>query len=142
MAPEGSDSPSLSGIFIKNVLTGSPAAATNQLNTGDRIIAVGDVDLRYASHDKVGKLRRAKNILCFYNTLCLQLGDDNINMLYLIYCMLQGVEAIRQAGNPLKLIVQSSPQCCLVRRRSQPVGCGRVQQLPGRNSLTIIDCYR
>ena len=55
-APEGSDSPSLSGIFIKNVLTGSPAAATNQLNTGDRIIAVGDVDLRYASHDKVGKL--------------------------------------------------------------------------------------
>jgi hypothetical protein len=52
-APEGSDSPSLSGIFIKNVLSGSPAAATNQLNTGDRIIAVGDVDLRYASHDKV-----------------------------------------------------------------------------------------
>ncbi len=56
-APEGSDSPSLSGIFIKNVLSGSPAAATNQLNTGDRIIAVGDVDLRYASHDKVGTIQ-------------------------------------------------------------------------------------
>jgi len=60
----------LSGIFIKNVLTGSPAAATGQLNTGDRIIAVGEVDIRHASHDKA-------------------------------------VEAIRQSGNPLTLVVQS-----------------------------------
>lgn len=69
-APEGSDSAALSGIFIKNVLEGSPAAATGQLNTGDRIIAVGDVDIRVASHEKA-------------------------------------VEAIRQSGNPLKLVVQS-----------------------------------
>ena len=69
-APEGSDSLALTGIFIKNVLEGSPAAATGQLNTGDRIIAVGDVDIRYASHEKA-------------------------------------VEAIRQSGNPLRLVVQS-----------------------------------
>ena len=70
-APEGSDSgAALSGIFIKNVLEGSPAASTGQLNTGDRIIAVGDVDIRNASHEKA-------------------------------------VEAIRQSGNPLRLVVQS-----------------------------------
>ena len=69
-APEGSDSLALTGIFIKNVLDGSPAAATGQLNTGDRIIAVGEVDIRYASHEKA-------------------------------------VEAIRQSGNPLQLVVQS-----------------------------------
>jgi hypothetical protein len=69
-APEGSDGGALSGIFIKNVLEGSPAASTGQLNTGDRIIAVGDVDIRNALHEKA-------------------------------------VEAIRQSGNPLKLVVQS-----------------------------------
>ena len=63
-APEGSDSAALSGIFIKNVLEGSPAAATGQLNTGDRIIAVGDVDIRYASHDKaVEAIRQSVNPL-------------------------------------------------------------------------------
>ena len=60
----------LTGIFIKNVLDGSPAAALGCLNTGDRILAVGDVDLRTASHD-------------------------------------MAVEAIRHAGNPLKLTIQS-----------------------------------
>ena len=69
LEPEG-DSQPLSGIFIKNVLPGSPAAALGVLNTGDRILAVGEVDLRTASHDTA-------------------------------------VEAIRQAGNPLRLCVQS-----------------------------------
>lgn len=63
-APEGSDSSALTGIFIKNVLDGSPAAATGQLNTGDRIIAVGDVDIRHASHDKaVEVIRQSGNPL-------------------------------------------------------------------------------
>ena len=64
------DMAALTGIFIKNVLEGSPAAALGCLNTGDRILAVGDVDLRTASHD-------------------------------------MAVEAIRQAGNPLMLTIQS-----------------------------------
>merc|ERR1719342_1272086 len=64
------DLAALTGIFIKNVLDGSPAAELGCLNTGDRILAVGDVDLRMASHD-------------------------------------MAVEAIRHAGNPLKLTVQS-----------------------------------
>ena len=64
------DLAALTGIFIKNVLEGSPAAALGCLNTGDRILAVGDVDLRTASHD-------------------------------------MAVEAIRQAGNPLQLTIQS-----------------------------------
>jgi len=69
-ATKGSDTPALSGIFIKNVLEGSPAAELGCLNTGDRILAVGDVDLKLATHD-------------------------------------MAVEAIRQAGNPLRLTVQS-----------------------------------
>ena len=70
LEPEGGDTQPLSGIFIKNVLPGPPAAALGVLNTGDRILAVGDIDLRTASHD-------------------------------------MAVEAIRQAGNPLRLCVQS-----------------------------------
>jgi len=35
----------LSGIFIKNVLPESPAGVTGQLFTGDRIVAVGGVEL-------------------------------------------------------------------------------------------------
>ena len=61
--PEG-DLSSLTGIFIKNVLPGSPAAALGCLNTGDRILAVGDVDLRLASHDTaVEAIRQAANPL-------------------------------------------------------------------------------
>ena len=70
LEPQTGDTQPLSGIFIKNVLPGSPAAALGVLNTGDRILAVGDIDLRTASHD-------------------------------------MAVEAIRQAGNPLRLCVQS-----------------------------------
>ena len=61
--PEG-DLSSLTGIFIKNVLEGSPAAALGCLDTGDRILAVGDVDLRLASHDTaVEAIRQAANPL-------------------------------------------------------------------------------
>merc|ERR1719150_2867526 len=70
LEPQTGDTQPLSGIFIKNVLPGSPAAALGVLNTGDRILAVGDIDLRTARHD-------------------------------------MAVEAIRQAGNPLRLCVQS-----------------------------------
>jgi len=56
--PVSTDGSSLSpapvtGIFIKNVLEGSPAGDTNQLHTGDRILEVDGHDLRSASHDQV-----------------------------------------------------------------------------------------
>ena len=58
------DLAALTGIFIKNVLEGSPAAALGCLNTGDRILAVGEVDLRTASHDTVVEaIRQAANPL-------------------------------------------------------------------------------
>ena len=58
------DLAALTGIFIKNVLDGSPAAALGCLNTGDRILAVGDVDLRTASHDMaVEAIRQSGNPL-------------------------------------------------------------------------------
>ncbi len=42
----------VTGIFIKNVLEGSPAGASGQLFTGDRILEVDGHDLRNASHDE------------------------------------------------------------------------------------------
>ncbi|CAG7720104.1 unnamed protein product, partial [Allacma fusca] len=56
----GPDSGSaISGIFIKNVLANSPAGRTGQLKTGDRILAVDDVDLRSASHERAVEVIRA-----------------------------------------------------------------------------------
>ncbi|XP_027867625.1 inaD-like protein isoform X2 [Xiphophorus couchianus] len=42
----------LKGIFIKQVLAGSPAARTRCLKTGDKILEVSGVDLRAASHEE------------------------------------------------------------------------------------------
>nr|XP_057928147.1 inaD-like protein [Doryrhamphus excisus] len=42
----------LKGIFIKQVLAGSPAARTQCLKTGDKILEVSGVDLRAASHEE------------------------------------------------------------------------------------------
>lgn len=42
----------ISGIFIKHVLENSPAGVNGTLHTGDRILAVGGVDLTNATHDK------------------------------------------------------------------------------------------
>ncbi len=52
LAPSDPSSLSVSGIFIKNVLEGSPAGASAQLFTGDRILEVDGHDLRNASHDE------------------------------------------------------------------------------------------
>lgn len=42
----------LKGIFIKQVLPGSPAARARCLKTGDKILEVSGVDLRAASHEE------------------------------------------------------------------------------------------
>ncbi|QQP49023.1 Multiple PDZ domain proteinlike, partial [Caligus rogercresseyi] len=57
---------SVSGIFIKNVLEGSPAGQTGQLCTGDRILEVDGHDLRTASHEKaVDVIRQSNNPVVF-----------------------------------------------------------------------------
>ncbi|KAK9712731.1 PDZ domain [Popillia japonica] len=54
------------GIFIKNVVPDSPAGKTGKLNTGDRILEVGGVDLREVSHEKaVDIIRNAPNPVVF-----------------------------------------------------------------------------
>ena len=61
----GKETP-VSGIFIKNVLDGSPAGVTGQLCTGDRILEVDGHDLRKASHDKaVDIIRQSGNTVTF-----------------------------------------------------------------------------
>ena len=45
----------LSGIFIKNVVSESPAGLTGQLFTGDQIIEVGGIPLKNSDQAKNGK---------------------------------------------------------------------------------------
>ena len=62
----GKEAAPVSGIFIKNVLDGSPAGLTGQLCTGDRILDVDGHDLRKASHDKaVDIIRQSGNTVTF-----------------------------------------------------------------------------
>uniref|UniRef100_A0A9J8B409 Multiple PDZ domain protein n=1 Tax=Cyprinus carpio carpio TaxID=630221 RepID=A0A9J8B409_CYPCA len=54
------------GIFIKHILEDSPAGRNGTLKTGDRILEVGGVDLRDASHEQaVEAIRNAGNPVVF-----------------------------------------------------------------------------
>ncbi|KAK7169920.1 hypothetical protein R3I94_000225 [Phoxinus phoxinus] len=54
------------GIFIKHILEDSPAGRNGTLKTGDRIVEVGGVDLRDASHEQaVEAIRNAANPVVF-----------------------------------------------------------------------------
>lgn len=56
----------ISGIFIKHVLENSPAGLNGTLKTGDRILAVNDIDLTQATHDRaVEVIRNAKSPVKF-----------------------------------------------------------------------------
>jgi C-terminal processing protease CtpA/Prc len=56
----------INGIFIKHVLDKSPAGLSGALRTGDRILAVDEVDLTNATHDKaVEVIRNAKSPVVF-----------------------------------------------------------------------------
>ncbi|XP_029285116.1 inaD-like protein isoform X2 [Cottoperca gobio] len=56
----------LKGIFIKQVLQNSPAAKTQRLKTGDKILEVSGVDLRVASHeDAVNAIKSAPSPVVF-----------------------------------------------------------------------------
>uniref|UniRef100_A0A8R1HTG6 PDZ domain-containing protein n=1 Tax=Caenorhabditis japonica TaxID=281687 RepID=A0A8R1HTG6_CAEJA len=54
------------GIFIKSVLPNSPAGRSGQMNMGDRVISVNDVDLRDATHEQaVNAIKNAANPVRF-----------------------------------------------------------------------------
>ncbi|GLD68854.1 inaD-like protein isoform X1 [Lates japonicus] len=56
----------LKGIFIKQVLANSPAAKTQCLKTGDKILEVSGVDLRAASHEEaVSAIKSAPSPVVF-----------------------------------------------------------------------------
>ncbi|CAJ0586962.1 unnamed protein product, partial [Mesorhabditis spiculigera] len=56
----------VSGIFIKSVLPNSPAGQSGQINMGDRVLSVNEVDLREASHEEaVAAIRSATNPVKF-----------------------------------------------------------------------------
>ncbi|XP_064625556.1 multiple PDZ domain protein-like isoform X22 [Lineus longissimus] len=56
----------ISGIFIKHVVPNTPAGRNGTLKTGDRILAVDNVDLKDATHDRaVEVIRKAKTPVTF-----------------------------------------------------------------------------
>lgn len=60
--PGSSDSaiPPMSGIFVKHVVEGTPAAESGDLQAGDQIVEVNGMSLREATHDDaVDVIRRA-----------------------------------------------------------------------------------
>ncbi|TRY75653.1 hypothetical protein TCAL_00503 [Tigriopus californicus] len=58
--------PVVTGIFIKNVLEGSPAGLSQELFTGDRILAVDGRDVANATHDQaVDVIRQSGEIVEF-----------------------------------------------------------------------------
>lgn len=57
---------SLTGILIKKILPDSPAAKSATLRTGDRLLEVGGIDLRNATHDEaVEAIKNAKSPVKF-----------------------------------------------------------------------------
>ncbi|CAH0550674.1 unnamed protein product [Brassicogethes aeneus] len=61
-----SETSTVLGIFVKNVVPNSPAGKTGQFKTGDRILEVSGVDLRQASHETaVEAIRNASNPVIF-----------------------------------------------------------------------------
>jgi C-terminal processing protease CtpA/Prc len=70
----------ITGIFIKHVLENSPAGLNGTLKTGDRILAVNDIDLTNASHDKaVEVIRNAKSPIKFIIQSLLYVNSTDIN---------------------------------------------------------------
>lgn len=77
----------ISGIFIKHVLENSPAGQNGTLKTGDRILAVNDIDLTQATHDRaVEVIRNAKSpvkfliqSLIYVNTYTPTCDEDVLN---------------------------------------------------------------
>ncbi|CAJ0608515.1 unnamed protein product [Cylicocyclus nassatus] len=56
----------VSGIFIKSVLSNSPAGRSGMMNMGDRVISVNDIDLREATHEQaVNAIKNASNPVRF-----------------------------------------------------------------------------
>ena len=56
----------VSGIFIKNILSDSPAGREATLKSGDRLLEVDGVNVRDATHDKaVDAIKNAKNPIKF-----------------------------------------------------------------------------
>ena len=77
-AKQGASTTAVTGIFIKNVLEGSPAGATGELCTGDRILEVDGHDLRKASHEKaVEIIRQSGDVVVFVVQSLLAYDDDD-----------------------------------------------------------------
>lgn len=61
-----SSSRSISGIFVKSILPDSPAGLAGTIRRGDRILQVGVIDLREATHEEaVSAIRKADNPIVF-----------------------------------------------------------------------------
>ena len=76
-AKQGTTSAAVTGIFIKNVLEGSPAGTTGELCTGDRILEVDGHNLRKASHEKAVEIIRQSGTTVVFVVQSLLAYDDD-----------------------------------------------------------------
>ncbi|XP_052004124.1 multiple PDZ domain protein [Xyrauchen texanus] len=85
------------GIFIKHILEDSPAGRNGTLKTGDRIVEVGGVDLRDASHEQaVEAIRNAGNPVVFLvHSIIHRARPDS-------FCSLHSPPVIEKYGADLK----------------------------------------
>ncbi|CAM1306086.1 Uncharacterised protein PB.4703, partial [Pycnogonum litorale] len=67
----------IAGIFIKNVLSDSPAGSSGALKTGDRILEVDDVNLREVTHDDAVKvIQKARSPVKFLVQSLINVPND------------------------------------------------------------------
>lgn len=107
----------ISGIFIKHVLENSPAGVNGTLKTGDRILAVNEIDLTQATHDRaVEVIRNAKSpvkfliqSLIYINTYTPTCDEDVIANSRVPTVDTEAASSINQISQVCTLPVQNEP---------------------------------
>lgn len=72
----------ISGIFIKHVLSNSPAGLNGTLHTGDRILAVDGVDLVNGNHDKAVEVIRNSKTTVEFLIQSLLINEDEVSLMF------------------------------------------------------------
>lgn len=68
----------VSGIFIKNIIAGSPAEKCKQIKIGDRILSVNENDVRQATQEETINL--IKNAGCSIALILQSFDGNNVSL--------------------------------------------------------------
>lgn len=73
----------MSGIFIKNIIAGSPAEKCKQIKIGDRILSVNENDVRHATQEETINL--IKNAGCSIALVLQSFDGTNVSLMLNIF---------------------------------------------------------